>query len=278
MKYTKTYYEFLLEEFKVGNISISDMNKYLEDMTKGFSDKLFFLHKINLDVLVDFGSADGQMLNQLSKINPKLKLIGYDIDENMISESKSKFPHITFTNNWDDVINILNSNIYKNKKKGLLLSSVIHEIYSYAGGKNIKKFWEEQSFNDIFNYVIIRDMIPSTKFEKMNIIDVNRIREKSDEKYLNDFENEWGSINDNFRTLLHWLLKYKYTDNWDRELKENYLPITLEYLKSKKIPSNWQIIYEQHYTYDYIKQQIKKDFDVEINEPTHLKMILKRTN
>jgi hypothetical protein len=179
------------------------------------------------------------------------------------------------TDNWEEVLKILNNNTYRNKKKGLLLSSVIHEVYSYAGGKNIKKFWKEQAFNDTFNYVIIRDMIPSNKFEKMNIIDVNKIKEKSDEKYLNDFENEWGDINDNFRTLLHWLLKYKYTDNWDRELKENYLPITLEYLKNKRIPSNWTILFEEHYTYDYIKQQIEKDFDITIEEPTHLKMIIK---
>lgn len=75
---------------------------------------------------------------------------------------------------------------------------------------------------------------------------------------------------------LHWLLKYKYTENWDRELNENYLPVTIETFKNNKIPSNWQIIYEDHYTYDYIKQQIKNDFGVEIKEPTHLKMILKR--
>ena len=52
---------------------------------------------------------------------------------------------------------------------------------------------------------------------------------------LNDFENKWGSINNNYRTLLHWLLKYKYVINWSREVYENYLPITLEFLKN-----NWR--------------------------------------
>jgi len=272
-----TFYDFLLEEFNVGNISIDNLNKYLDDMTKGFKDKLFFLDKINLDVLVDFGSADGQMLSHLSKIKPNMKLIGYDIDENMIKQSQSKYPNITFTDNWNEVITSLGKR-NANTKKGILLSSVIHEVYSYAGGKNIKKFWNEQVFNNNFDYVIIRDMIPSTEFNKMNIIDVNKIKEKSDPKYLKEFEDEWGTITDNFRTLLHWLLKYKYTDNWERELKENYLPVTIEHFKHSKIPPGWDIIFEEHYTYDYIKKQVKKDFDIDLNQPTHLKMILKNTN
>lgn len=263
--------DFLLEEFNVGNISIDNLDKYLDDMTKGFSDKLFFLDKINLDVLVDFGSADGQMLDYLSKIKPNIKLIGYDLDEDMIKQSKSKYSNIHFTDNWDEVIDLVNES---KGKKGILLSSVIHEIYSYAGGRMIKRFWNEQVFNDAFNYVIIRDMIPSISFEKMNLKDIKKIKEKSDPKYLADFESIWGEIGNNFRTLLQWLLKYKYTDNWDRESKENYLPITLEYLKSNKIPSDWGIIFEEHYLYDYIKQQIKKDFDIDLIEPTHLKMII----
>jgi hypothetical protein len=119
-------------------------------------------------------------------------------------------------------------------------------------------------------------MIPSIRSEKDNLMDsqIDRIKQKSDPKYLKEFEDYWGPIDTNFRTLLHWLLKYKYTDNWDRELKENYLPISLEYLK-KKIPSTWTIIYEDHYTYDYIKKQIKEDFGVDIDGHSHLKMIIK---
>ena len=271
---TLKFEEFLKEEFNVGKIGIDNLDHYLDDMSKGFKDKLFFLDKLNLDVLVDFGSADGQMLNYLHKLKPKMTLIGYDIDEDMIKESKKKYPDIHFTDKWEEVLRLL-KNKGVNNTKGILLSSVIHEVYSYSGGKNIKKFWNEQVFNNIFDYVVIRDMIPSSKFNNMNILDVKTIREKSDPKYLQDFEEEWGSIDDNFRILLHWLLKYKYTDNWDRELKENYLPVTLEYLKKKRIPSNWSIMYEDHYVYDYIKSQIKKDFGVDIEEPTHLNMIIK---
>lgn len=273
----RSFEQFLLEEFKVGKLPITNLSKYLDDMNKGFIDKLFFTNILKfIDVIVDFGSADGQMLKFLSEIKPELKLIGYDIDENMIQSSKEKYPDFIFTDKWEDVMRILETNEYRNLNKTLLLSSVIHEIYSYSGGKNIKKFWSEQAFNDKFLYVIIRDMIPSIKAEKMNLLDIHidKIKERSNSEHLKEFEDYWGPIDTNFRTLLHWLLKYKYTDNWDRELKENYLPITLEYLK-KKIPSNWIVIYEDHYTYEYIKKQVKVDFDVDIEGYTHLKMILK---
>jgi hypothetical protein len=141
-----------------------------------------------------------------------------------------------------------------------------------AHQKKLKSFGSK--FLMKISNIIIRDMIPSKHFDNMNLMDVNKIKEKSDPKYLNDFQNYWGDISINFRILLHWLLKYKYTINWKRELKENYLPVSLETLK-KKIPDNWSIIYERNYTYEYLKNQIKKDFDIELNEKTHLQMIIK---
>ena len=67
----------------------------------------------------------------------------------------------------------------------------------------------------------------------MNIIDINKIKEKSNKQHLEDFQNKWGDIGENYRVLLHWLLKYTYTDNWERELNENYVPLTIETLKTK---------------------------------------------
>lgn len=269
----KKFQEFLLEEFKVGQTGILDMTAYLEGMSKGLSDKLFFLNMVDLDILIDFGSADGILLDYISKTKPNLKLIGYDIDEHMIEISRKKYPHITFESSWDIIEEFINE--HKEKNIGILLSSVIHEVYSYSTSKVINYFWNNQVFNKNIDYVIIRDMIPSTSFEKMNITDIKKIKEKSNKRYLNEFESIWGDIGTNFRTALHWLLKYRYLANWDREKNENYLPITIERLKERWIPSNWKIQYEKHYTYDFIKQVVLRDFDVILEEPTHLKMIIK---
>lgn len=267
--------EFItLNELGIGGVPIKNVNKYLDLMTKGFDDKIFFVDKIDFDLLVDFGCADGQMLNYLTQVKPDLTLLGYDLDFNMIKISKSKYPDIFFSDNWNEIMKELNRDKNKGKTKALLLSSIIHEVYSYEGTENKNIFWNNV-FNNSFDYVIIRDMMTQDSYNQPNIEFAEKAREKSNPKYLNDFEKIWGSINDSYKTLLHWLLKYTYIDNWDREVKENYLPYTLEHLKRRRIPAEWKIIYENYYLLDYIKQQIKKDFNITLTQPTHLKMIIK---
>lgn len=266
----------LYVESLVGNIPISDYDKYIEGMNKSMEDKLFFINKIDFDVIVDFGCANGIFLSMIKKLKPNVKLIGYDLDDEMIIKSKNLLGGSSIiTNNWNSVINEL-----KNYKNPLLnLSSVIHEVYSYSTSKIIKKFWEEQVFGGNFKYISIRDMIPSLKIHKKTSFenDVYKIRKISDKNQLKDFENKWGSINNDYRTLLHFLLKYKYTDNWDREVIEDYFPVSIETLKTK-IPDSYKIIYEQDFIVPFIKDQIKKDFNITLENSTHVKIIIKYIN
>ena len=267
----KRFYDFLYE-FTLTQNPITNIEKYIEGMNKGMKDKLFFFNKIQINTLVDFGCADGTLLNEIHNADSNINLIGYDIDENMMQISKQNYPDIDFYSDWNEVIeNVEGDNT------ALFLSSVIHEVYSYGTSREIRNFWNSQVFNDKFKYVIIRDMIPSASFDRMNLIDIKKIKEKSDPKYLNEFEERWCDISTSFRVLLHWLLKYRYLINWKREVKENYLPVSLETLKTK-IPGNWSIIYEKHYTFEFLKTQVKKDFDIDLNENTHLKMIIKNNN
>jgi hypothetical protein len=69
-------------------------------------------------------------------------------------------------------------------------------------------------------------------------------------------------------------MKYRFTDNWDREVNENYLPVSLETVKSK-IPGDYKIVYEEYFLLQFLKDQVKKDFNVELTHSTHAKMILK---
>jgi hypothetical protein len=217
---------------------------------------------------VDFGCANGFILKKIHEIYPDIKLIGYDTDNRMINILKKEKSDILFTNDWD----IVKQEASKYKKSALYLSSVIHEVYSYGTSKDIRDFWNEQVFIDCFKYIIVRDMIPSLEHMKFSPIFTKIVREKSNPEQLEEFEKYWGNIN-NYRTLLHWLLKYPYVENWKRELKENYLPITIEEL-DKKIPTNWSKLYFKHYTFTYMKTRIKNDFDIDLDLPTHLKMIL----
>lgn len=266
-----------LEEF-VGEKPILDIQSYITGMNLSIQDKLFFVDLLDFDVIVDFGCADGTFLESISKIKPKTKIIGYDIDPEMLSKAKSKLgKNSIVTDDWDLVTKSLH---YFNKPL-LNLSSVIHEVYSYSNTNKIKYFWESQVFGGDFKSIVIRDMIPSTEISKSEISqfkdDVKKVKQKFDRNYINSFEEKWGSLNSNYRTLIHFLLKYRFTDNWEREVSENYLPISIETLR-KKIPSGYKIVYEDSFLLPFLKNRVKKDFNIDLIHPTHTKMIITNKN
>jgi hypothetical protein len=267
-------WKLFLEEL-VGEKPISNYDKYIADMNTTMSDKLFFLEETKFDVIVDFGCADGSFLKSLSLIRPNVRIIGYDLDQTMLDIAKKKLPsNAILTDDWSVVLEEISS--YKNPL--LNLSSVIHEVYSYSNSQTVNKFWTQQVFGGNFKYISIRDMMPSVKLTRNELKnykeDAKRVRQKADKKSLISFEKVWGSIFKDYRNFIHFLLKYRYTDNWEREVNENYLPITLETLKSK-IPSNYSIVYEKNFVLPFIKQEVKKDFNVELIHSTHVKMIIK---
>lgn len=63
------------------------------------------------------------------------------------------------------------------------------------------------------------------------------------------------------------------TPNWDREVKENYMPLFREDLLSM-IPPKYRVIYHEHYVLPYLRRTVRNDFGIELKDPTHLKIIL----
>jgi 23S rRNA U2552 (ribose-2'-O)-methylase RlmE/FtsJ len=266
-------YKLFLEEL-VGEKPIADYDVYNKGMAMSSSDKLFFLNKVDADVIVDFGCANGFILQKIKESNPNITIIGYDLDQNMLDEARKKVgDDVLLTTNWNEVL----EEIKKHESPLLLLSSVIHEVYSYSHSKIVKKFWESQVFGNNFKWVAIRDMMPSIDIKKQIDFqdDLEKIKEKSDPEILSSFEKRWGTI-DNYRTMIHYLLKYRYIENWAREVNENYLPITVETFK-KKIPSGWRIIYEEEFSVKFLTNQIRADFGINLNVNTHAKFVLRNT-
>ena len=268
-------FQLFLEEL-VGEKPILNLQSYIEGMSYSMADKLFFVDLINFDCIVDFGCADGSFLDKLSKLKPGVKIIGYDLDPLMLSQASSKLgKDAILTDSWSEAIRQTTG--YKSPL--LNLSSVIHEVYSYTKrNSDIGYFWSNQVFGGDFKYISIRDMIPSVAMDKEEISqfkqDVKNVRMKTDKFYLKSFEENWGSINSNYRTFMHYLLKYKFIDNWDREVKENYLPVSLETIKSK-IPGQYKITYEESFVLEHLKKQVKTEFNIDLNHTTHTKMIIK---
>jgi hypothetical protein len=250
---------------------IKDYSSYNEGMKKSLLDKIFFIDKIDAEVIIDFGCADGTLIHFLHSLFPEYKYIGYDTDEEMLTQARKKFNEddsVYFFSDWEDIepIAILN------KKTAIILSSVIHEVYAYGTRKDVDLVWE-RVFNSHYKYIIIRDMIPSISIDKKSDInDIKNVLRKGDSGQLRDFEQIWGSVEQN-KNLIHYLLKYRYTNNWDREVKENYFPLTREELL-RSIPDKYSITFHEHFILPFIRKKVKEDFDIEIKDNTHIKLIL----
>lgn len=257
-------------------MEIKDYNKYTSRMSRAMFDKLFFIDKVDATLFVDYGCADGALLKSMDEILSRegdFLFYGYDNDQQMIDKANGETDSTNiFTTDWD----LIETQISKtDKKSAIILSSIIHEIYHYSDIKAVDQFWK-QVFNSGFDYIIIRDMVPSNTIDRQSDMnDVMKIRRRfHDTISLTDFEKIWGSISNN-KNLIHFLLKYKYVEpNWNREVKENYLPIYEEDLISK-VSSDYKILYHEHFTLPYIKEQILEDFNIDVKDNTHLKLILK---
>lgn len=248
---------------------ISNYEFYNGEMSKAMLDKLFFFSKVDADIFVDFGCADGTMIGAMSKLFPEHEYIGYDTDEEMIK--KAKWNQITsttlFFNDWQEVIDCLNPN----RKSCLILSSVLHEIYSYEDEDGIELFWN-RVFNSGFEYIVIRDMGIDPSFEFETYSDIENLKAKFNPDQLAEFQNIWGPV-ENKKNLIHFLLKYRYIDNWSREVRENYFSYKIYQPELFALSAGYIKTYDEYFSVPFIRRQIQNDFDWIMNEPTHYKMI-----
>ena len=254
-------------------MNVNDYNIYLERMRKSMKDKLWFVDILDNEkeyLVVDYGCSNGTLLNLLP--NHWIK-IGYDIDEEMIKKGHEINSNTLLFSNWNKIEQLLLEN--EDKTKVLILSSIIHEIYSYLDFKEVKEFWK-RVFDSGFEYIVIRDMVPSNTIDRLP--DINNVRNiylNSNKYQIESFNNVWGKIDYSNKQLVHYLLKYKYIENWDKEVRENYFPIYYENLIYNIIPKKYKIEYIDHYILPYLKNIIKKDFDIDLIDKTHLKLLLK---
>ncbi len=255
---------------KKTEVGIRNMEMYLELMKKGMYDKLFFFDKLfeSVDTFVDFGCADGSMLRSLHFLSPSSRLIGYDISEQMIDIAKENMPEAEFYTDWSCID-------LRGGEGCVTLSSVIHEVYCYSSAEDVEVFWE-RILKSGFKYIAIRDMMPTDTDENpLSDSDFQKVRKnKKYASVLASYEEVNGTITTP-RQLLHYLMKYQYTDNWEREVRENYLPITAEELFAL-MPTEYECVYYCHETLPYLAHCVKRDFDISLKMKTHAKILFKR--
>lgn len=249
-------------------VEIADLDQYNHKMHLGAEDKLFFMDYFNKNgiiphLIADYGCADGYLLSLLPDEWMKL-----GIDENTLMIEKAKHRHLQ---NSAFTTDTSMSDVPENSV--CLFSSVLHEVYSYHDTDYINRFWNNL-INAAPEYIIIRDMATTVTNERSSDFDVWQIRNKADHLRLADFEFRYGKINQK-RNMLHFLLKYRYTQHWARELNEDYFAVSAEEIINR-LKGRYDVVHKDEYCLPFIQKTAEKDFGIVIQDPTHLKMILKR--
>lgn len=251
---------------------IADLEVYLHRMQKSILDKLFFIDKVfePFQYIVDFGCANGELIKALHAFFGEYGYVGYDLSEEMIAAARRNLPEASFYAEWDSID-------VPFEKSLLNISSTVHEVYSYGTEEEIEVFWE-RVFKSGFRYVTIRDMMLSERERRPAAEgDLRLVKGTGNAvfaEHLRDYEAVWGPIATQ-HDLVHFLLKYSYTQNWEREVRENYVALSLEKFL-ERVPADYRVTYFDHYTLPYTAWRVKKDFGIELKTPTHVKVILER--
>lgn len=251
-------------------MKVPNLEVYNHWMRQSLLDKLYFLSFVDCDTFVDFGCADGSLLKMIREQFPDVHLIGYDISDDMLhlAEKNLEGMNVKLLNDFTEIQKLDLSNAT------LILSSVIHEVYSYGNVDSIQEFWN-RVFNSGFKYIAIRDLMIRRHVERpSDINDVVRVLHNANPKHLSDFQRVWGGIENN-KNLVHFLMKYKWVENWDREVLENYFPLYTEDFLSK-IPNEYIVDYFYEFTGAGTTLGIRNDFHISLKDNTHIKCILRR--
>lgn len=246
---------------------------YCESMAKSLEDKLFFLNEIDIngyDYIVDFGCADGRILEVLDEklTNKKTILVGIEknkvmTDQLVLLAARTKHTMLVSTKLIidDEIFNLLKK---AGKKKLIIFSSVLHEYD-----------WEYfKPFFYFFDTIVMRDMQSPEKFW-YKVPESTRALVTKDfpGELLAKLERKYGYIND-LERLYKYFLMYRYADNFDHELQEDYFSIILENLKEwLTYDYVFHVLYEKDYILPFIKQDIKTKFGYELKYPTHKQII-----
>ena len=273
------------DNFEPIEVNIRNYATYDHEMCKSMIDKLFFLDKIDAKVLVDYGCADGVLFDLVSTIFPfngdvyspsNNAYVGYDIDPQMIADAeKRNIPGSLFTTDWEKVRKFVSTPVSKAAKTCLIANSLLHEVIHYGTPESIAEFWDRM-FNTGFDYIVIRDIAYEPELETLEMQDeADTVRSQANAKQVEDFENIWGSLNIR-KNLVHFLLKYRYKDNWQREVHENYFANSPADLLAKIPADKYTVAYKEQFALPFNVKTIKRDFGITLDAKTHIKLILEK--
>lgn len=253
---------------------IRNLEMYNARMSQSLWDKAFFADKIpGAKLIIDYGCADGSLMNFIQSNFPDFMTVGLDANEEMVRLTREKGLS-AFT----DCASVLDAvKDVPSREIAVVFSSVFHEVFHYGYPLDkITSFLRELNPH----YIVVRDMMYQDYELFDNLVSnkaVVALENKLPRKQIHDFEKCFGSITDR-KNFVHLLLKYRYTDNWERECPENYFSYDMwDLLQVINADGEYDLFWRAEYTLPWVSYHIMQDFGIELtNVNTHYQLILKK--
>lgn len=266
-------------------MNFNDLVSYNQEMAKSWYDKIGFIDKIYepIDVIVDFGCADGAVTRFIKSFYNGKLVIGYDLPEvfaeNGITDGDVDEFGVMYIGNLNEIEKYL-----KRGKSLLVVNSVFHEIFNYMDLDGAMQL-VDWMFSGKFDYVWIRDMYitdpVSTWFRQdaFNTI-IEKVMTDNDLKMMmDDFINVFGEPH-SLCQLTHFLLKHRFKVNWKREVEEDYQAFRDNFWRIKAVMKDkYEEVYKDIYLLPYVNHINKVDFGVSLDDcsmKTHFRAVYKK--
>lgn len=251
---------------------LSDRTGYLQRLAAGLNDKLRVARYLpdGASSVLDVGCADGALTVALAAYYPGVHFLGIDLDEGFIAQAQeharcSALPNVEFRR-----VYLRELLVEPTRFDCAIFASVLHEFWTYGEGISsvLKALADAHELLHAGGTTIIRDMVLESYADRATL-HVASIRAKVQASphaaMLTAFETYWGEAT-NLATLNHFLLKYRYQENWERELPEHYVPVTNEQYMQTFALLGMRVQTHSLYLIPFLRERWQADFDLHEDE------------
>jgi SAM-dependent methyltransferase len=214
---------------------IADQEIYLQRMSKPLREKLRVARYLPAEAerILDVGCADGTVTLALAEMFPQRRFLGIDLDGGFVERARKAAADRKIANAAFERVYLRELLPRKERYDAVIFVSVLHEFFTYGEGVSsvLKALADAHELLRAGGEIVIRDMIleeytKHTRFQTRAIA-AKVAADRGMHRLIADFVNQFGPL-DSLYNLNHFLLKYMYEENWERESREHYVPVTFE--------------------------------------------------
>lgn len=255
------------------DVSAERLAIYTREMAKGLAEKLFFLEHLPQGAgLLDFGCADGPLLEMVAHARPDLQLAGLDLSETILAKARARgLDAQWFTTQqagaaWADGLRAQGIPVV------LLASSVLHEVHHYGGPTAWDAFWRFAHPTHFDGFALRDFSITAADRAAEDPVFVEAVRRGLPLWQRASFEGIWGTIATRGHAV-HAALKAPWVDSWEREGPENYFPIDREEIAARLEHAYGPARIWDAHRLAFSNADTLRRFGVELPCTTHLKAL-----